>query len=278
MKLILNDDFSAEKIANSGQCFRWDKIRETVWRIISGERCVYLKQTGEQELELYGKAEDLDYWKNYFDLQTDYQSIRKKIHKARDPFLYAAAEHQKGIRILRQELWEMLITFIISQNRNIPAIKKSVELLSETCGNKHADIRGVEYYGFPYPEAIAALGEEDLKACKLGYRSTYIQKAAAAVCDGSLNLEALKGEEEESAREQLLRLTGVGNKVANCISLFGLHHVNAFPIDVWIRRILEEYYPGGYPYELYTPYNGIYQQYMFAYYRYLHAEQRKQKE
>ena len=161
----------------------------------------------------------------------------------------------------------MLISFIISQNKNIPAICRSVELLAETCGEKRTDRRGIAYYAFPDQEAVAALSEEELKGCKLGYRWKYVRAAAEAVVEGRIDLDELAGMKEDRTIAELTGIFGVGIKVANCVSLFGLHHVDAFPIDVWVKRILETEYPDGYPYEKYSPYNGIYQQYMFAWYR-----------
>ena len=176
-------------------------------------------------------------------------------------------EHEKGIRIVRQDPWEMLITFIISQNKNIPAIRKSVEKLAEMCGEERVDQSGAAYFAFPTPDALAGLREEQLRECGLGYRCRYVREAAAAVADGCLDLLSLKFQDEYTAMMAQTGLTGVGKKVASCVSLFGLHHLNAFPIDVWIKRILEEQYPNGYPFEEYSPYNGVYQQYMFEYYR-----------
>ena len=161
----------------------------------------------------------------------------------------------------------MLITFIISQNRNIPAIRRSVELLAESCGEKKKDSRGRDYFAFPDPDALAALPAEKLADCKLGYRSKYVHAAAEAVLCGDIDLNRLRAADEQTALKALTGLFGVGIKVASCVSLFGLHHINAFPVDVWMKRILEEQYPDGYPYEKYAPFNGVYQQYMFAYYR-----------
>ena len=161
----------------------------------------------------------------------------------------------------------MLVTFIISQNRNIPAIRRSVELLAEQCGEKRKDSRGEVYYAFPTPEAVAALSEEDLNHCRLGYRCRYVHAAALSVLRGEISLEPLRDADEETTVAALTGLLGVGVKVANCVSLFGLHHLNAFPRDVWVNRVLAREYPKGYPFEAYSPYNGIYQQYMFAWYR-----------
>ena len=164
----------------------------------------------------------------------------------------------------------MLITFIISQNRNIPAIRRSVELLSETCGEKKTDSRGLEYYAFPEPAALAVLTEKELSDCRLGYRCKYVHAAARAVEDGKIDLNSLREADDAAAMDALTGLFGVGIKVASCVSLFGLHHIDSFPIDVWMKRILAEQYPEGYPFDRYSPYNGIYQQYMFAFYRHFY--------
>ncbi|MBO5521668.1 MAG: DNA-3-methyladenine glycosylase 2 family protein, partial [Eubacterium sp.] len=164
------------------------------------------------------------------------------------------------------------ISFIISQNKSIPAIKRSVELLCEVAESRREDAEG-SYYLFPTPEEILALSDEALSACRLGYRCRYVKAAALDVAEGKLNLCLLKNETEESTIKALTAVCGVGVKVANCVSLFGLHHIDAFPVDVWIRRILENKYPSGYPKERYSPYNGIYQQYMFYYYRAKHGKE-----
>lgn len=268
MIIRITDDFDPDRIAQSGQCFRWEKVDDETWKIIAGKKCLYMTPLGDDLYEFdCSEDEYTHFWRQYFDLQENYQNIRGRIDQGEDSFLWRAAEQEKGIRILRQDPWEMLITFIISQNRNIPAIKNSVELLAERCGEKRTDSRSVDYYAFPEPGALAALPESDLKSCKLGYRCKYVHAAAEAVSCGDIELGSLLAADESATVDELTKLFGVGTKVANCVSLFGLHHVNAFPVDVWIKRVLEEQYPDGYPYEKYAPYNGIYQQYMFAYYR-----------
>ena len=138
MIIQITDDFNPDRIADSGQCFRWEKRDGGSWRIIAGGSCLRVKTLGKDYYELDCTQAEFDgFWKDYFDLREDYQKIRGKIDSGRDPFLWEAAEHEKGIRILRQDPWEMLITFIISQNKNIPAIRRSVELLAESCGEKH---------------------------------------------------------------------------------------------------------------------------------------------
>ena len=264
----ITDDFDPDRIAQSGQCFRWEKKEGGTWRIIAGKACLYMTPLGDDLYEFDCTEDEFDtLWREYFDLDENYQIIRGRIDREEDPFLWQAAEQEKGIRILRQDPWEMLITFIISQNRNIPAIKQSVELLAGRCGEKRIDSRGIDFYAFPEPGAVAALPDGDLKSCKLGYRCKYVHASAQAVLNEDIDLNSLLTADEAATINALTALFGVGTKVANCVSLFGLHHVDAFPIDVWIRRVLKDQYPNGYPYEKYAPYNGIYQQYMFAYYR-----------
>ncbi len=267
MIIQIDDDFNPGKIADSGQCFRWEK-QGLGWRILAGKSCLYLTSLGDNRYELDCTPEEYDsFWRDYFDLRENYESIRSQIDPKEDPFLWQAAEHERGIRILQQDPWEMLITFIISQNRNIPAIRRSVQLLAERCGEKRVDSKGAEYYAFPGPEAVAQLTEQDLAGCRLGYRCRYVHAAAEAVTGGKIDLNSLKEADDAAAMDALTGLFGVGVKVASCVLLFGLHHTDAFPIDVWMKRVLAEQYPTGYPYEKYSPYNGIYQQYMFAYYR-----------
>ncbi len=264
----IRDDFDPGRIAQSGQCFRWTRTEDGAYRFMSRGSCVYIAERGAGLFEFdCGEAEFDSLWRNYFDLNENYAAIRARIDPVADPFLYAAAEYEKGIRILRQDPWETLISFIISQNRNIPAIRRSVELLAERCGDARTDGRGIPFRAFPAPEALAALGEADLKACGLGYRWSYVRAAASAVVSGDLDPYALCRAENSEARDALMRLYGVGGKVADCVCLFGLRCKDAFPRDVWINRVLALHYPDGYPYERYSPYNGVFQQYMFAYIR-----------
>ena len=270
MFLTITDDFDLDRIADSGQCFRWNRESSGTYRIIAGSSCLYISKLENDRYALDCSEEEYtSFWRDYFDMDEDYRAIRKRIDPEKDPFLRQAAEHEKGIRILSQDPWETLVTFIISQNKNIPAIRRSVELLAEACGERKTDTRGREYCAFPAPSAVAALSGQDLLSCKLGYRCKYVHAAAEAVTSGTIDLNRLIPADENDAVTALTGLFGVGKKVANCVSLFGLHHLNAFPVDVWVKRILAEHYPAGYPYEEYTPYNGIFQQYMFAYYRHM---------
>ena len=268
MEVRITDDLDLGKIAESGQCFRWKQVNENTFRIIAGDRCVYASQDADCLFRFDCDEESFNaFWYQYFDLSESYRHIRERVFPEADPFLWKAMEQEKGIRILRQDPWEMLITSIVTQNRNIPAIQRSIELMSEMCGDQHYDSRGAEYFSFPRPERLTALSEEQLTACRLGYRSRYVHAAAAAVADGKFDLRVLVNSDCDDAIRQLCRLYGVGTKVASCVALFGLHQLNAFPRDVWINRVLEKEYPNGYPFTSYSPYNGVYQQYMFAFYR-----------
>ena len=268
IRIQISDDFDPDRIADSGQCFRWEKEDQKTYRIIAGSACLYITPLGDDWFELdCSETEYESFWRDYFDLGENYRKIRERIDPERDPFLYQAAEHEKGIRILRQDPWETLVSFIISQNRNIPAIRRSVELLAESCGEKRTDQRGRIYHAFPGPESVMLLSGEALTDCRLGYRCRYVRSAAQAVAEGRIRLERLYQEDEENTIAALTGLFGVGVKVASCVSLFGLHHMDSFPVEVWIKRILAQEYPDGYPYEWYAPYNGVCQQYMFAYYR-----------
>ena len=295
INIEISDDFDLKKIAESGQCFRWQPIENDGYRIIHGGSCLCIwknesveksvksiKQFDENDNRKSSKAgidgrniymldcTEEDYnsiWSIYLDMDENYQSIRGKIDKENDPFLYEAAKAERGIRILKQDPWEALVSFIISQNRNIPAIKASIEKLAERAGEKKIDSRGEVFYTFPTPENIVAMSDEALAECKLGYRDQYVRRAAQAVACGELDFKEIDNGTDDEVLSNLMGLYGVGKKVASCMLLFGFHHLNAFPIDVWIKRVLETEYNNDYPFDNYSPYNGVYQQYMFAYYR-----------
>lgn len=267
-EIAFTDDLDLALIADSGQCFRWEETEPGVWRIVAFGLCVYLERHDERTLTLTcDEAEFESIWRSYLDYDEEYAAIRSRVDRTADGFLARAMDHERGIRILQQDPWETLVSFIISQNRNIPAIRRSIELLAQSCGEPCVDVRGRTYHSFPTADAVRALGEEGLKACKLGYRARYVHAAACAVAAGEIDLSALVDSADEYALEALMGLLGVGVKVASCVCLFGLHHLNAFPEDVWIKRVLAKHYETGYPFEAYAPYNGVYQQYLFAYYR-----------
>ena len=263
MILEINDDFDLHRIFRSGQCFRWEPIGPEAYRIPFRDECLRIEKLADGRCSLdcdeaaFGRL-----WDDYFDLGEDYAQIRARIERNEDPFLYRAAQQEAGIRILRQDLWETTVSFIISQNRSIPLIRRSVELLCRAAGERRFDRAGKEYWTFPGPEATAALDDGALGGCVLGYRGRYVKAAADWALGGGL--AAVSGLTGAEAIAELTRICGVGVKVASCISLFALHDLDAFPVDTWMKKVIQNEYPQGYPMGKYSPYNGVYQQYMFA--------------
>ena len=282
-------NFNLRQIADSGQCFRMvpcDPNRsQTAYRVISGRHFLIVEQTGD-EVTFHCLSDEFAFWEHYFDLKTDYDTYIRAIDPM-DDYLSRAAAFGSGIRILNQDLWEMIITFIISQQKTIPAIRALVEALSEKYGtrNKIPPTVSGYYYAFPSPEELNRASLDDLLALKLGYRAKYIKQICEDVCSGKLDLDRLRKLNYADSMEVLLSCYGIGVKVANCICLFGLHHIGAFPVDTWIKKILlREYAPkshctGHVPetrlcealieenFSKYPGFAGVLQQYIFFYER-----------
>ena len=178
-----------------------------------------------------------------------------------DLFLREAALEAAGVQILTQDLWETLVSFVISQNNNIPRIKKLVAALCKQFGERR-QLASHEFYTFTTWERLAG---QDLSGLGLGYRDKYVEQLAQNVADGRIDLHELTGMETEQARTYLKSIHGVGNKVADCVLLFGLHRVEAFPVDTWIRQVIDEHYGGKFPVEHYDGHAGIIQQFIFYY-------------
>ena len=269
MVTVRNEDFDIEKIADSGQCFRLNR-RSDHWLNIAGDRVLRIYDCGDGSYKLDCTKKDFDaFWAPYFDLNCDYSAYRASVPK-KDKFLTAAAAYGRGIRILRQDPWEMLITFIISQRKNIPAIKAGVEAL---CRNYGVCLSSMEdLYAFPSVYSLSHAAESKLKECGLGYRVPYIISAARAVESGEIDLSAIAALSDDELLCELMKIYGVGVKVANCVSLFAYHRINAFPIDVWIARCLDEQYGGCFDASRYEGFKGVIQQYMFYYMRNSHRQ------
>ena len=241
-------NFNIRQIADSGQCFRMvpcDPNRsQTAYRVISGRHFLIIEQHGD-EVTFHCPNDEFAFWEHYFDLETDYDAYIRAIDPM-DDYLSKAAAFGNGIRILNQDLWEMIITFIISQQKTIPAIRALVEALSEKYGTRHKIPPTVSgyYYAFPTPEELNRASLDDLLALKLGYRAKYIHRLIQDVLAGTVSLESLAALPPDEAMTALTSLYGIGPKVANCVCLFGLHHIDAFPVDTWIEQILtKEYLP-----------------------------------
>ena len=274
-KVISPLDLSA--IADSGQCFRWQK-RAGGYRIFAGDKILHAAQNpGREEIRFSCTEEEFStFWADYFDLATDYRAILSSV-PPEDSFLQAAAAYGQGLRILRQEPWETLITFILSQRKSIPAIQRAVESLCAACGKQIGEEAGEALYAFPAPEDILSLSLPSLAACGLGYRTEYVRRAAQAFCQGDISCQSLNGLSDEALLEALCALHGVGPKIASCVMLFGFHRLNAFPMDVWMYRVEKTRYPQGIPAQRYAPWGGVMQQYMFAYERHLAKAEKEKK-
>ncbi len=261
---VTTENFDLAQICQSGQCFRMNHMADGRYRVIAGKQCLELEQQGTECVLDCDEAEFHDFWKGYFDLEEDYGSYISGIASG-DAYLRNAAEFGRGIRILRQDLWEMTVSFLISQQNHIPRIRRCIENICEGYGETVVDAHGGEYHAFPEPEALAGLEENALMACNLGYRSKYVVRAARSVVSGECDLEAIKRLPYGRAKEELLKLYGVGEKVADCICLFALHHLEAFPVDTHISQALQKHYVRGFPKRRYKGYQGVLQQYIFYY-------------
>ena len=261
IKLCSAKDLDIVKTFECGQCFRWNADENGVYRGVASGHFAEIEVI-DNEVYITSDADE-NFWRNYFDLATDYDKISAGFT---GEYLEICREFGYGIRILRQESWEALCSFIISQCNNISRIKGIVEKLCTGFGEE-IKIGDNVYYSFPSVEKLAQLTVEDLAPLRSGYRAEYIIIAAKAVSDGSLDLEALKAMDYKSAIKELRKLRGIGEKVANCVVLFGLNHMEAFPIDVWMKRALKENFPGDFDPETLGPYAGLAQQYIFYYAR-----------
>ena len=203
-------------------------------------------------------------WRRYFDLDTDYD--RAAASFCCGDYMRACVDYGRGIRILRQEPWEALCSFIISQCNNIPRIRSIVETLCRLFGDP-VSRNGRDSYSFPSASALASLSAGDLGPLRAGYRAEYILEAARAVDSGALDLGELEKLDCAGAMERLRRVRGVGEKVANCFILFGLHKMEAFPVDVWMKRALAEHFPKNFDPTVFGSYAGLAQQYIFFYAR-----------
>ena len=259
------DDFDLDKIIESGQCFRPQKLSDGRYRFLSGSALLYLTPLGDGQYDAAWYGSDREYWADYFDLSRNYAALRCSL-AGQSSYLDKSLDFGQGIRILHQDPWEMLITFLISQRKSIPAIRTAVEHLARCCGEP-LSAEGDEVFLFPTPQQLCGLSEAQLMGCGLGYRTRYIQNAAAQASSGTLDLGALAALPDDALFSRLLELDGVGKKVANCVCLFGYGRTAMAPIDVWIQRLIDEEFGGRDPFPSYDQQAGIVQQYLFYYKR-----------
>ena len=260
--------FDLEQTFECGQCFRWNRVEDDSYVGVAMGKAARIRKDGDSVF-ITGTTEDFDaVWRAYFDLDLDYEAVRHRV--CIDDYMARCADFGWGIRILRQDKWEALCTFIVSQCNNIPRIKQIVERFCTLYGEPIV-FEDRTYYTFPSAEKTAGLNEKDLEPLRCGYRAPYILDAARAVAGGRLDLAALAGGAPDEAIVALKTLSGVGDKVARCAVLFGLHMLDAFPVDTWIKKAVAENYGKAFDPVVFSPYAGIAQQYMFHYARNLKA-------
>jgi hypothetical protein len=240
--VILEDveNFDAKAIFTCGQAFRWYEEKNgsfttvhlgRVLNVLNEDDKVIFKGTNLEEFN--------EIWIDYFDLNTDYQSIRKSL--ANNKILANAMEYGKGIRILNQNHFEMLISFIISANNMIPRIRKSIEVISMRYGKFICQDENRKYYSFPTVDELSKATVEELREfAKVGFRDKRIFDTVNMIKNENIDLDGFENLETDNLREELLRFSGVGNKVADCIMLFSYKRGEVFPVDVWIKRVMEE--------------------------------------
>ena len=243
-KILLKDvnSFELEDIFECGQCFRWTKMEDGSYTGIIKDGVINIKKNNE-EIEINGKCNrDLKtVVTEYFDLERDYKEIKKELIKI-DEYMKQSIEHGKGIRILNQDLWETIISFIISANNNIPRIQKIIQRLSENFG-KEIIFENEKYYTFPTPEELKDVSVEKYRELGLGFRDIRVYETTKMILNKEVDLKKLFNEDTETVREELLKFSGVGPKVADCILLFStLKRFEVFPIDVWVRRVMNDLY------------------------------------
>lgn len=270
------DFFDIHKIADSGQAFRIHDIDETHAELVAFGKYLQIADLGGSSFAFSCSENEFSaIWAAYFDLDRDYAGVAGSIDP-KDGYLKDAAAFSKGIRILRQEPFETVISYIISQRRSIPSITTSVERISALCGKKITVPKlkppfvkplKNEYFAFPFPSELASLPFEKLEGTGVGYRAPYIAQAAAGFNEGKIDPHSLSLLNDDALYRVLTSMYGVGTKVANCVMLFAFARTNRFPVDVWIKRIVDRYYGGSFDCAKYPDTAGIMQQFMFYYER-----------
>lgn len=236
----------------SGQCFRFSECNG-VWTVKAGVgKDLRVLRVSQDDLS---PITDNPFWADYFDLGTDYDAMKKEFSKI-SPFMAEACDYAPGIRILNQDPWEALCSFVVSQNNNI---KRIMGIISRMC-----DFYGAG--GFPTVESLVDAREDDLRRLGLGFRAPYIVNTARAVHDGGIYLDALKTLPIDGARAMLMKVKGIGPKVADCALLFGCHRLDCFPMDVWMKRVMATFFPGQ-DKDIFGPCAGVAQQYLFHFAR-----------
>lgn len=233
-------DFVPKHIFECGQCFRWNRQQDGSYTGVAMGRVLNVKEENDTVIFTNTNIKEFnEIWYNYFDLGRDYGKIKEELSK--DPVLREAIPFGEGIRILKQDVWETILSFITSANNRIPMIKKALEELSQKYGTP-IEWQGKTYYKFPTPDQLKGETYDDVKACKTGFRAKYILAASYMVSAGEIDIYNIHNLSTEDARKTLIRFQGIGPKVADCIMLFSMDKYDAFPVDVWVKRVMEHFY------------------------------------
>ena len=269
-------DFDPKHIFECGQCFRWKAEYDGSYTGVAKGRVINVSREGNTVYLKNTNLEDFNtIWKSYFDLDTDYAKIKNEL-KSMDEYLEKATEFGWGIRILRQDPWEMLISFIISSNNRIPMIQKAISNLSREYGTYIGKFNGVDYYNFPTPEQLSKASIADIRACSTGFRDKYIKATTERVISENEDVYSYENLGTEDCRKKLMEFNGVGPKVCDCIALFGMQKYDTFPVDVWVKRVMQEFYVEDdmslpkirkYAIDKFEDLSGFAQQYLFYYAR-----------
>ncbi|CEQ19273.1 DNA-3-methyladenine glycosylase family protein [Paraclostridium sordellii] len=277
-KVILEgvSDFDPKHIFECGQCFRWKDQGDGSYTGVAKGRVINVFREGDTIYLKNTNLEDFNnIWKDYFDLDTDYSKIKNELRNM-DEYLEKATEFGWGIRLLRQDPWEMIISFIISSNNRIPMIQKAIKNLSREYGTYIGSYEGEDYYDFPTPQQLSKASIEEIRACSTGFRDKYIKSTTEEVIKNNDDVYSYRNLSTEDCIKELLKFNGIGPKVGDCIALFGMQKYDTFPVDVWVKRVMQEFYVEDdmslpkirkYAIDKFGDLSGFAQQYLFYYAR-----------
>ncbi|CEO28796.1 DNA-3-methyladenine glycosylase family protein [Paraclostridium sordellii] len=277
-KVILEgvSDFDPKHIFECGQCFRWKDQGDGSYTGVAKGRVINVSREGDTIYLKNTNLEDFNnIWKDYFDLDTDYSKIKNELRNM-DEYLEKATEFGWGIRLLRQDPWEMIISFIISSNNRIPMIQKAIKNLSREYGTYIGSYEGEDYYDFPTPQQLSKASIEEIRACSTGFRDKYIKSTTEEVIKNNDDVYNYRNLSTEDCIKELLKFNGIGPKVGDCIALFGMQKYDTFPVDVWVKRVMQEFYVEDdmslpkirkYAIDKFGDLSGFAQQYLFYYAR-----------
>lgn len=268
-------DFEPKHIFECGQCFRWHKEIDESYTVVAFRKILNVKKINDKVLFKNTNKEDFEnIWYDYFDLGRNYGEIKKELML--DDIMKEAVEFGNGIRILKQDPWEMMISFIISARNSIPNIKKTIDRISKAFGTKIGEYNQVEYFSFPTAEDLKDRTEEEIRECGTSFRTKYILSTAKKVFE-EIDIVQVSKSDTKEARDILMSFSGIGPKVSDCILLFGMSKYDVFPVDVWVQRVMDEVYTKGklknldkirdFGIDMFGNNSGFGQQYLFYYAR-----------